>query len=154
MSRAAPTLERQRQLRRDVERIATRIARSRNVDLSDLLSSKRGREIEVARRAAIRKIVAETGCTATELSWAWGCGFGMVQRALERATPRMRRRRAQPERSSQTPQAGSGLIYDADTVERLRWQHGPKRTQAIIEGRDEATNADLAAWNRLSGRAA
>lgn len=31
----------------------------------------------------------------------------------------------------------------------LRWQYGPYRTAAILDGRDETTNADIAAWRAL-----
>ena len=31
----------------------------------------------------------------------------------------------------------------------LLFHYGPERTAAILAGRDEATNADLAAWRRL-----
>ena len=32
---------------------------------------------------------------------------------------------------------------------RLRAHHGPSRAAAIMEGKDPATEADIAAWNRL-----
>jgi hypothetical protein len=35
---------------------------------------------------------------------------------------------------------------------RLLFQKGPERALAIIEGRDEAFNADLAAWRSLGVR--
>jgi hypothetical protein len=145
---STPVTDRRRQLRRDVERIAARVARRRHVDLADLLGSKRGHEFEVARRAAIRKIAAQTGCTATELAWAWGCGFGMVQRALERATPH---KRAAPRRKAEAPPQPPKTkpVYDDRTVDRLHWQYGPVRTLDILNGIDPATNADLAAWRRL-----
>jgi len=149
----APQSERRRQLRRDVERIAARVARRRHVDLTDLLGSKRGHAIEVARRAAIRKIAAQTGCTATELAWAWGCGFGMVQRALERAKPP---KRAAPRRNAErSPQPTKAKpTYDAATIRRLQWQHGEQRASAILAGADPSTNEDIAAWRRLGSACA
>lgn len=144
---SAPATERRRALRRDVERIAARVARRRNVELSDLLGSKRGRDLETARRTAIRKIASETGATASQIAWAWGCGFGMVQRALESAKPPRRapRRAAEP-----TPRAVRARpLYDERTVERLTWQHGPDRAAAIIAGIDPSTIEDIAAWRRL-----
>lgn len=41
--------------------------------------------------------------------------------------------------------------YDEITVARLDWAHGAERTNAILAGEDELTNADLAAWHRLIG---
>lgn len=40
-------------------------------------------------------------------------------------------------------------VYDRDTREKLVACHGPERALAIIERRDEATNADIASWRRL-----
>jgi hypothetical protein len=37
----------------------------------------------------------------------------------------------------------------SETEVRLGWCHGPERAAAIIEGRDPATEADLAAWRTL-----
>lgn len=39
-------------------------------------------------------------------------------------------------------------------IERLVTCHGHERALAIVEGRDAATNADLAAWRNLGCRAA
>lgn len=39
--------------------------------------------------------------------------------------------------------------WRTDTERRLLWQYGPERASAIIEGRDPATEADIAAWRNL-----
>lgn len=44
------------------------------------------------------------------------------------------------------------MTYDDATIARLTSQHGPYRAREIVCGRDAATNADLAAWDRLRGR--
>ena len=35
---------------------------------------------------------------------------------------------------------------------RLVWQYGPERAKAIVEGRDPATEMDLARWRTLGKR--
>jgi len=52
-----------------------------------------------------------------------------------------------------------GCVYDghfwkAHTFDRLAFTHGHARAQAIMAGRDAATQADVAAWNSLGGRKA
>lgn len=38
-----------------------------------------------------------------------------------------------------------------DLFARLRWQYGVERASEIVDGLDEATERDLAAWNALGG---
>lgn len=45
-------------------------------------------------------------------------------------------------------------IYDRNTREKLVQCHGAEVAQAIIERRDAATNADIAAWRNIGGLAA
>lgn len=40
------------------------------------------------------------------------------------------------------------------THERLKWAHGSQVAWSIRNGHDDATNADLAAWNQLGRRSA
>ncbi len=35
--------------------------------------------------------------------------------------------------------------------QRLLWLYGSDRAHLIVTGKDEATNTDIAAWNRLGG---
>lgn len=141
----APVIERRRALRREIERIAAQVARRRNVDLADLLGSKRACGAESARHMAMQLIVSKTGCSATELAWAWGCSFSMVRRALSPRPAAARRTPDPAARRVRRPQP----LYGPETIERLRWQHGPERVANILNGTDDATNADIAAWRRL-----
>lgn len=135
---AAPHPDRQRRLRRDVERIAEHISRKRRLDVFDVLGSKRGSGLAAARIATMRMVVDETGCTAAELAWAWGCSFGLVKRALEVADARPKTK----------------PTYDAATVRRLQWQHGEQRASVIVSGVDLSTNKDIAAWRRFGSKSA
>ncbi len=38
----------------------------------------------------------------------------------------------------------------APTFDKLVWQYGRERAEAIMDGKDEAANADLAAWHRVT----
>lgn len=49
---------------------------------------------------------------------------------------------------------GGAFVYDghlwkAHTFDRLAAQYGHTRAQAIMAGKEPATNADIAAWNAL-----
>ena len=91
--------------------------------------SHRWADIE-ARWEAWRQIIADTGCTYTELSEAWGCSPKAIWYAMGRSTP--------------LPFDPHQAVHD-----RLLWQYGERRLSAILRGQDERTNADLAAWNRV-----
>lgn len=39
-----------------------------------------------------------------------------------------------------------------DYVQKLEWLHGHERAAKILLGKDEATNADLAAWRGLGSQ--
>ena len=134
-----PLTQQQKHLRREVERIAGVVAGDRHVGLDDLLGTSRSPAVIEARHEAMRLILAVTGCSQSELAWAWGCGFATVHRAIS-DKPRPVPAPKQPLRAS---------IYDASTIARLHARHGGARTLEIINGRDAATNADVAAWNRI-----
>lgn len=57
-----------------------------------------------------------------------------------------------------TPETfGNEVIHDwaEFTFRRQCWLYGPERAAAIMVGEDPATEADIAAWNRLgAGRVA
>ena len=42
-----------------------------------------------------------------------------------------------------------GHCWHRSTWHRLQWQHGRERAEAVMEGQDAKSQADLAAWNRL-----
>lgn len=134
-----PLTQQQKHLRREVERIAGVVAGERQVSLDDLLGTSRSPAAIEARHEAMRLIMAVTGCSQSELAWAWGCGFATVHRAIS-DKPRSVPAPKQPLRSS---------AYDAATIARLTARHGAQRTLDIINGRDAATNADVAAWSRI-----
>jgi hypothetical protein len=48
-----------------------------------------------------------------------------------------------------------GHSWEEHAERRLAWVYGPARAEAVMAGRDPATNADIAAWTGLGeGRAA
>lgn len=134
-----PLTQQQKHLRLEVERVAGVVASGRHVGLDDLLGTSRSPAAIEARHEAMRLILALTGCSQIDLAWAWGCGLATVRRALT-DIPRRDLPKAPPLRAS---------IYDASTIARLQSRHGAARTLDIINGRDEATNADLASWRRI-----
>lgn len=109
-------------------RIATEEAKKRRVPLDDVLGGARRRKVVVARRAAIARVAAETGCSMASIARAWGVDAGTVERAMRR---------------------GPLGPYDAATMARLTWQHGPARAAQIAAGKDPNTENDIAAWRRL-----
>ena len=123
-----------RPTRKTVERIVEEEARQARVRFDDVLGARRAGGAAQARRNAIRRIMRETGCTAYGLAAVWGCNIDTIRRA----TGWHSRRAVEPRAS-----------YDADTIARLTARHGAVRTLDIINGRDEATNADLASWRRI-----
>lgn len=109
-------------------RIATEEARKRRVPLDDVLGDCRRRKVVVARRAAIARVAAETGCSLASIARAWGVDAGTVERAV-------RRNPLGP--------------YDTATMARLTWRYGPARAAQIAAGNDPKTENDIAAWRRL-----
>jgi hypothetical protein len=77
-----------------------------------------------ARRAAMLRILAETGCSRSGLAHVWGCDRQVVCRLIN---PRRPERKAKPERA-------------------VNGNDQRRRTRA------EQCNADLAAWNALGRR--
>lgn len=119
-----------------VERVAREEAAAAGVTMSAILAGV-GRRAVAARRKALRRIKRATGCSTYGLATVFGCDHGAVIDAL---------------RQDVGPSEGP---YDVWTIARLRARHGNERADAIIAGRDPATIADIAAWNRLgTGRAA
>lgn len=47
-----------------------------------------------------------------------------------------------------------GFSWEEHTERRLAWLYGAQRAEAMMAGRDAATNADLAAWSSLGRRKA
>lgn len=124
--------------RKIVERIADEESRIAHVRLNDVLGTCRLTRVAKARRLAIRRIIEETGCSPHGLARVWGCGFDTVRRAV-----------SDRPRASYDKTVAATPTYDASTIARLQSRHGAARTLDIINGRDEATNADLASWRRI-----
>jgi hypothetical protein len=119
-----------------VRSVAEEEARRSRVSLSLVLGASVLRSAVEARRRAMRRILATTGCTMTALAEVWGCEADSVKRAVQAVS-----------------QAGERPTYDSATIERLTWRYGPARTAQIIGGSCPHTNRDIAAWRGL-GRGA
>jgi hypothetical protein len=124
-------MSRNRPPRALVERIAREEAIAARVRFSDILTGRDRRSVR-ARRAALRRIKRETDCSTFGLAAVFGCDHGAVLDAM-----------------AMEPAAPPPTLYDALTVERLRWAHGEARASQIIAGADPRTNADLQAWRRI-----
>lgn len=121
-----------------VLKIATQEAEAIGASTSDVLSMSRKAKAHRARLTAWRRILAETGCTVGGLAAVWGCDRQAIRAAISLRDERKAKR------------VISRLVQE--TTDRLRWHYGAGRAASIIAGLDAATNADVAAWNRL-GRA-
>lgn len=100
------------------------------VDLIVRLHAKTDPKVIRARRRAIRRVLAETGCSRNGLARVLGVCSDTVDRAA-REFP---------------------TVYDDLTKARLTWRHGFYRARQIMAEQDARTEADLAAWNRLGRR--
>lgn len=118
--------------RKVVERIFREEAEAAREPLEDVLGECNRPNVVVARRRAIKRVLAETECSQEGLAVAWGGSARTIGEASRARTP-----------NSATP------LYDANTIERLRWAHGEDRTAEIIAGRDAETLADIAAWRTI-----
>lgn len=112
-----------------VIRIIAEEAAKHLVSADAVAGCSRLRRAEVARNIAIRRILAETGCSERGLAKVWGLEPGTVRLAKHREL---------------TPHP-----YDEITADRLAWAHGETRAAQIIAGHDPATLTDLAAWRRV-----
>ncbi len=120
-----------------VHAVAEAVCRRKGVDLAAVVGPNGTREESRVRATIWRIILRATGCSANELARVWGCDVGSV---LRMKSHRFRRASTQPVTlSGPELQARNTLLF----------HYGPERTAAILAGRDEATNADLAAWRRL-----
>jgi hypothetical protein len=115
-----------------VNRIAADEARRSGITLDQILGngSRQSDEVIAARRRAILRIVAETGCSAHGVALTWGMGR---------------------EAASKCFRTGADA-YDADTITRLAWAHGAHRAEQIVGGNDPNTQADIASWRTLGTR--
>lgn len=116
-----------------VERAFSAEASKAGVELGDLvtrLHAKTDPKIIRARRRAIRRVLAETGCSRNGLARVLGVCSDTVDRAAKEFPS----------------------VYDDLTSARLTWRHGFWRARQIMADQDARTRADLAAWNRLGRR--
>jgi hypothetical protein len=116
--------ERNRPDRAVVLLIATEEAAAIGADPAAVLAMAIDRLSKRARRAAMLRILAETGCSRSGLAHVWGCDRQVVCRLIN---PRRPERKAKPER------AVNGNDHRQRTAPEQR-------------------NADLAAWNALGRR--
>lgn len=119
--------------RADVARIIAEECDRAGVDRGHVLYGARTRAARYVRHAAIRRIIAETGCSQMGLAKAWGISDATVRAALKPAV--------QPQPAE---------TYDTYTRERLRWAHGEQRAALIVAGADPETQCDIEAWSRLA----
>lgn len=119
--------------RADVARIISEECDSAGVDRGHVLYGARTRAARYVRHAAIRRIIAETGCSQMGLAKAWGISDATVRAALKPTTP------ARPTET-----------YDPYTRKRLLWARGEQRTALIVAGADPETQRDIEAWSRLA----
>lgn len=132
-----PTLRPSRTL---VRRVIGEEALRANVPADSVINIDRtGRQIAFA---VMRRIIAETGCSACALADVWGCETSTVSGAL--AAPAKA-----PKAKTDPPKPKPWAGYDAATRERLTWKHGAARAKQIIEGRDPRTQSDIAKWRAL-----
>jgi hypothetical protein len=120
-------------IRETVQRIINEEASRHLVSATLVTGASRTARAMVARNAAIRRILAETGCSERGLALVWG---------LEAATVRRARCWREPS------------LYDDNTLSRLQWAHGVERAASILAGIDPSTIADQAAWRGLGSRSA
>ena len=116
--------------RHAVARIAAEEAAAADVKVELVTGMNRSPRAVEARYRAWRRIKRETNCSVEGLAAVWGCYSESVRYALAAREP-------------------EPTIYDASTVERLRWAHGEARASQIIAGTDPRTNADLQSWRRV-----
>jgi len=121
-----------------VERVIREEAKAAGADPDAVMNLSKASIARRARYSAMQRIARETGAGPKAISEVWGCAEATVGVALGRAPQKP---------SGRTPPVVG--VYDAMTIARLTWAHGPERTAEIVAGRDAATNADIAAWRRL-----
>lgn len=118
-----------------------------SVDPQDVIMHSRESAIIACRRASIRRIIAETGCTAPGLSAVWGVGVEAIRAALQEVRPPRKIRHG-----------GGAQPLPDPAPERLRrrlcWLYGEARATQILNGNCPKTQADLAAWKNLGSRRA
>lgn len=118
---------------------ASEEAEAAGAKVGDVLGMAIDIRSKAARRRAMDRIIAETGCSYSALARLWGCDRNIPGRYTRPpATPPVYRRAEKP-------------LYDANTRHHLRLAHGETRAAEIIAGADAQTNIDIAAWRSLGG---
>jgi hypothetical protein len=107
-----------------VARIIREEAAAHGVEPSAVSGASSHRAAHMARRRAVARILAETGCSRLGLSKVWGMSRQAAQNCAMGGDVR--------------------ATYDARTAHQFRWLY-PLRAEAILTGRDPNTNADVAA---------
>lgn len=120
--------------RADLERILRDEAKAHRISFDTILGTSMRARVVKARRSAICRALAETGCSERGLARVWGLDPSTVSRAA---------------RSAGSPRA---LAYDEATLAHLAWRYGDARTRQIAAGQDPHTQNDIAAWKRLCAR--
>ena len=117
----------------DVERIVREEASARQVSFDEVIGRGARAKAVDARRSAVQRILAETGCSARGVARVWGMSNKAADnhaRALEIRAP-----------------------YDSATYERLVLAHGAARAKQIVLGEDPQTQLDLAKWRTIGSYA-
>ncbi len=127
-------------------RIADRIAAEHGFTIDDIRGpSQRGDVVRV--RFAIAGALAKEGYARTEIAALINRSYSHVLYAIRACDGRRRVWKPRLDKGQKRKEAELTRL-----TARLQWSRGPDRTKAILEGRDPATQADVAAWNNL-GRA-
>jgi hypothetical protein len=113
-----------------------RAARQAGLTEADILVGRH--RLAVALRQRLwRKIHRITGCSLSGLAEVWGIDRQAICRVIER-----------PEAEDVALKTRSRIQAEA----ALRFHYGDVRAAAILDGRDPATNADVARWNAIGSR--
>lgn len=128
--------------------VARSVCRRTGANLRAVLGPHGTRQEARVRAAIWRIIFRATDCSATELARVWGCDVGCILRTNAAPHQREMRRASRAEVERMTSRAA------LQAARTLAFIYGPERAADILNGRDDKTNADLAAWRALGTKRA
>lgn len=126
------------------------VATARGCTVKDLLQKGTRGPVGVARQAAMAELYATGRYSLPKLGQLFGVDHTAILHGIRRHKERMGiiKARANAEAAERRRKAAARKNLAA----RLAWSYGRTRARDIMAGQDQATRADLAAWNAL-GRA-
>lgn len=128
--------------------VARSVCRRTGSNLRAVLGPHGTRQEARVRAAIWRIIFRATDCSATELARVWGCDPGCILRT--NAAPHQREVR----RAARIQAARAMTPAQLQAARTLAFVYGAERAAEILNGRDDKTNADLAAWRALGTKRA